>query len=69
VTRRVESLDDSDGIVDYGGEDYFALILQDYLACGRGRRGRVGGAPSELLDAADVVDFSVNWMAEHFGNG
>ena len=34
--RVVECLDDSDGIVDVPGEDYFAVILREYLATGRG---------------------------------
>jgi aminoglycoside N3'-acetyltransferase len=63
--RVVECLDDSDGIVDLPGEDYFARILTAYLSAGRHRTGRVGAARSELLDAADVVAFGVAWMAEH----
>lgn len=63
----VECLDDADGIVDYPGEDYFAVILRRYLAEGRAAVGVVGRARSELIDAADVVDFAVVWMAEHLG--
>jgi aminoglycoside N3'-acetyltransferase len=63
--RTVEGLDDEDGITDYPGEDYFADLTRDYLASGVGRRGTVGGAASELLAAADVVDFGVRWMDEH----
>ena len=40
--RVVECLDDSDGIVDYPGEDYFAVILREYLATGRASTGFVG---------------------------
>jgi len=65
--RVVECLDDSDGIVDRPGEDYFISILRDYLATGRALTGRVGGATSELIDAADLVEFSTAWMAEHLG--
>jgi aminoglycoside N3'-acetyltransferase len=61
--RTVECLDDSKGIVDYPGDDYFAVILRSYLATGRASQGRVGQATSELLDAADLVDFAVSWMA------
>ena len=62
----IECLDDSDGIVEWEGEDYFALILEAYLAAGRAAgRGQVGGARSELLDAADEVQFSVDWMARY----
>ena len=63
--RVVECLDDSEGIVDRPGEDYFVLILREYFATGRAATGVVGGATSELIDAADLVEFSVAWMAEH----
>ena len=43
------------GLVEWTGDDYFALILRAYLAAGRGTSGRVGGARSELLDGADLV--------------
>ncbi len=63
--RVVDTLDDNDGIVDHPGEDYFAVILRHYLATGRASTGVVGRADSELIDAADVVEFAVAWMAEH----
>ncbi|MEO8695263.1 MAG: AAC(3) family N-acetyltransferase [Acidimicrobiales bacterium] len=63
--RVVACLDDCDGIVDYPGGDYFPVILRDYLATDRATTGVVGRATSELIDAADVVDFGVAWMAEH----
>jgi aminoglycoside N3'-acetyltransferase len=62
VIRRVEALDDSDGIVDWVGDDYFGLILVAYLDLGRAARGLVGGATSELIDAADLVAFATVWM-------
>jgi len=65
VIRTVECLDDSNGLVDLPGEDYFARILKAYLAAGRGRRGRAGGAASELIEAADLVDFAVAWMGQN----
>lgn len=64
--RTVRCLDDSEGIVTWPGEDYFATILKAYLSEGRGVEGRVGGAQSELLDARDLVDFGAEWMARHF---
>jgi aminoglycoside N3'-acetyltransferase len=63
--RVIECLDDSDGIVDYPDEDYFAVILREYLAAGRAATGIVAEAVSELINAADVVEFGVAWMAEH----
>jgi aminoglycoside N3'-acetyltransferase len=64
--RVVECLDDSLGIVDWHGEDYFTTILEDYFARGTARRGTVGGAASELIDARDLVAFASHWMTEHF---
>ena len=58
----VECLDDSEGIVPWSGEDYFALILKAYFGAGRARQGQVGQASSELIDAADLVAFGAAWM-------
>lgn len=63
--RGVECLDDTLGIVDWHGEDYFALILRDYLATHDVPRGRVGYADSTLLDARDLVTCAVRWMRTH----
>lgn len=64
---RVETLNDSEGIVAFDGPDYFGLILQQYLQLGRARQGLVGNARSELLDAADLVRFASAWMTQHLG--
>ncbi len=61
----IECLDDLNGISDWEGEDYFAVILTEYLALGRHREGRVGEAQSELIDAADLVRFGARWMAKN----
>ncbi|WP_045369972.1 aminoglycoside N(3)-acetyltransferase [Methyloceanibacter caenitepidi] len=66
VIRAVECLDDEDGIVLVDGEDYFACILKVYLALGRARRGQVGNAPAELIDANDITTFGARWMTETF---
>jgi aminoglycoside 3-N-acetyltransferase len=63
----VECLDDEHGIVDYPPGDYFGFLLRDYLATGRARTGRVGRAKSELLEAPDLLEFGVRWLAEHLG--
>ena len=65
--RIVDCLDDSTGIVDHPGEDYFITILNAYLATGRASRGTVGNAPSDLIAGADIVQFGTAWMAEHLG--
>ena len=58
----IECLDDSGGIADWEGEDYFALILKAYLTTGRAHQGKVGRADSELIDAAEIIEFGANWM-------
>ena len=67
VVRAVECLDDSDGIFDYGDGDYFEDLTLEYLRTGRARQARVGNASSELIDAADMVEFAVAWMTRRFG--
>lgn len=63
--RVISCLDDEHGIVDWPGNDYFALCLRAYRAAGRIRQGRVGDAAAELMEAADVVRFAAAWMGEH----
>jgi aminoglycoside N3'-acetyltransferase len=58
----IECLDDSQGIVDWKGEDYFALITKAYLAEIKPPRGIVGRAASELIDAAGFAAFGAAWM-------
>ena len=61
----VDGLDDSKGIVDWVGEDYFAVLLRAYLASGRAATGLVGGARSELIDATDLLEFATKWMTQY----
>jgi len=65
--RTVECLDDSDGIVDFPGEDYFAVVLTAFLETGAPQRGVVARAASELIDAGELVDFATRWMTDHLG--
>ncbi len=60
----VESLDDSDGIVDWPHGDYFAQLMRDWIASACVRKGGVGRAQAELFDAQPFVDYAVRWM-EH----
>lgn len=70
VIRTVDCLDDSDGIVEWDGADYFGLILADYLADRAGTEvlglGFVGAARSELIDAGGLVGYASKWMAAQF---
>lgn len=49
-------------------EDYFAGIVEAFLATGRGKRGRVGEASSVLVPADEMVTFGVDWL-ERWGRG
>ncbi len=65
VWRWFEEFDTSDppdGLPD----DYFATIVEAFLATGRGRRGTVGRAPSVLVPAGDSVAFAVHWLEQRF---
>lgn len=58
----IESLDDTDGIIDGSGGEYFSRILLDYLGTGRAVIGRIGNATAEWFRADDFVPFAVRWM-------
>jgi aminoglycoside 3-N-acetyltransferase len=61
VWRKFEEFDTSnppDGLPD----DYFATIVEDFLATGRGTRDMIGAAPSVLVAAREIVPFAVDWI-------
>ena len=64
VWRRFEEFDTSDP-PEGQPDDYFATIVEAFLATGAGTRGTVGQARSVLVPAAGVVAFAVRWMEEH----
>ena len=68
LVRTVECLDDSAGIVEFPGDDYFSVILAEHLDAFAPPRGVVGRAPCELIDAGDLVRFATRWMTDHFRN-
>lgn len=49
------------------GKDEFAVIVEEMLASGIGRSGRVGEGAAHLFDARAVVEFGVEWIERHFG--
>lgn len=61
--RTVTCLDNDNGVV--GDQDYFPAIVAAYIAAGKGRHGKIGGADCDLLDAEDLLSFSVSWMERH----
>jgi aminoglycoside 3-N-acetyltransferase len=48
-------------------EDYFATLVADFLASGRGRRGKVGQADCILVNAGEIVPFAVAWIEQKLG--
>jgi aminoglycoside 3-N-acetyltransferase len=57
-----DTADPPDGLAD----DYFATIVEDFLATGKGRRGIIGAAPSVLVEAQEIVPFAVDWIESRF---
>lgn len=65
---KIEDIDSGESIVEgHFQEEYFAEIVREYLANGKGCSGKVGGAQAHLLDAADLVGFAVEWLERRFG--
>lgn len=67
VWRWFEEFDTGD-VPDGLPEDYFATIVEQFLATGRGKRGKVGAANSVLVPADEMVAFGVAWL-ERWGKG
>lgn len=68
VWVEIEDIDTGEGIVEgHSNEEYFAGIVREYLASGKGRSGTVGAASSYLFDAAELVRFAVRWLERSFG--
>ena len=67
VWVEIEQFDTCGGIVDGIEEDYFPRLAEEYMAHGKGRKGKVGVAESYLFDAGDLKDFAVAWLEERYG--
>lgn len=48
-------------------DDYFATIVEAFLATGQGKRGTIGAAPSVLVEAAPILAFGVAWLEDRLG--
>ncbi len=66
VWRHVEEFDTSDPVVAGLDDDYFADIVEEFLATGEGKRGLIGYAPSVLVEAEPIVRFAVRWLERRF---
>ncbi len=66
VWRHFEEFDTSDPVVAGLDDDYFADIVEEFLATGEGKRGLIGYAPSVLVEAEPIVRFAVRWLERRF---
>lgn len=62
----IEEYDTTNGIADFGSDDYFLDIGQAYLDGGKGRRAQVGNAPSYLFEADYLKKFGTHWMETYY---
>lgn len=58
----IEELDSNNGIAEWPGQDYFPLIVQQFIDAGHARSGKVGHADSHLFDARTLFDFGRAFM-------
>ncbi|MEM6461530.1 MAG: AAC(3) family N-acetyltransferase [Pseudomonadota bacterium] len=63
----IESLDDTDGIVDWPEGDYFGQILVDFLSREPVIKGPVGNCTAELFASDDFLPFAIDWLEARFG--
>jgi aminoglycoside 3-N-acetyltransferase len=66
VWRQLEEFDTSDPVIEGLPDDYFATIVEEFLATGEGRRGPIGSAPSVLVEAKAIVALAVDWLETRF---
>lgn len=66
IWRMVEEFNTGVPVVEGLADDYFAEIVREYLETGQGAQGRVGDAPTVLVDAAGIIAFAVDWLENRF---
>lgn len=64
--QMMEEFDTTDPVVDGLDENYFATIVEEFLANGHGNTGTIGSASSILVPAAEIVPFAVQWLEQRF---
>lgn len=63
--RTVQEFDTARPVHDGFADDYFATVVEEFLATGQGVRGPVGAADSVLVPAREMCAFAVAWMQRH----
>ncbi|MGW8142280.1 aminoglycoside 3-N-acetyltransferase [Sphingomonas sp. OV641] len=64
IWRMSEEFETGEAVAPCLPPNSFSWIVRDYVAAGHGRQGRVGEAPSLLLNAGTLVPFAVAWMED-----
>jgi len=65
VWVEIEEFDTCGGILP-SAEEYFQILPREYLSSGKGHSGKVGDTQSYLFDAADFVQFAIQWLENRF---
>ncbi len=60
--RWIEEFNTGVPVAEGLADDYFATIVEDFLATGKGTRGTIGAASSVLVKATEIVPFAVSWI-------
>ena len=67
VWKDFEEYDFMNGIAPWP-EDYFKVIVDNYIGEGLGKQGTVGQAECHLFDAKDLLHYGVAWMERNLQN-
>jgi len=62
----VEEYDTSRNVFSGRGGEYFATMVEAFLAAGHGRAAQVGAARSFLFPAPELHEFAMQWMVQAF---
>jgi aminoglycoside 3-N-acetyltransferase len=62
-----EQYDTCQGIRDRHHDEYFEVIVGEFLSAGKGNCGKVGAAESYLFDASELARFAIKWMERMWG--
>ncbi len=65
--RFIEEFDTTEPVVAGLPENYIEQIVTAYVNCGGGRQGKVGLAPSLLVDAQPMLAFAIAWLEAQSG--
>lgn len=62
----IEEFDTTNGIADFGVDDYFFEIGRAFAAATKAHTSTVGAAQSYLFPADDLKTFAIDWMQQHY---